>query len=77
MQELKKLPNVKEVRGKGLMIGIELNEESALFRKRLLFDEHIFVGSSSNKNTFRLLPALNISRENCDRLLTSLHKLLA
>ena len=77
LQELKKLPNVKEVRGKGLMIGIELNEESALFRKRLLFDEHIFVGSSSNKNTFRLLPALNISRENCDRLLTSLHKLLA
>ncbi|HIW11513.1 MAG TPA: aminotransferase class III-fold pyridoxal phosphate-dependent enzyme [Candidatus Rikenella faecigallinarum] len=77
LQELKKLPNVKEVRGKGLMIGIELNEESAPFRKRLLFDEHIFVGSSSNKNTFRLLPALNISRENCDRLLTSLHKLLA
>lgn len=77
LQELKKLPNVKEVRGKGLMIGIELNEESAPFRKRLLFEEHIFVGSSSNKNTFRLLPALNISRENCDRLLTSLHKLLA
>ena len=77
LQELKKLPNVKEVRGKGLMIGIELNEESAPLRKRLLFDEHIFVGSSSNKNTFRLLPALNISRENCDRLLTSLHKLLA
>ena len=77
LQELKKLSNVKEVRGKGLMIGIELHEESAPFRKRLLFDEHIFVGSSSNKNTFRLLPALNISRENCDRLLTSLHKLLA
>lgn len=74
--ELKKLPNIKEVRGKGLMIGVELNEESAPFRKKLLFDEHIFVGSSSNKNTFRLLPALNISKENCDRLLTSLNKLL-
>lgn len=74
--ELKKLPNIKEVRGKGLMIGVELNEESAPFRKKLLFDEHIFVGSSSNKNTFRLLPALNISKENRDRLLTSLNKLL-
>lgn len=74
--ELKKMPNIKEVRGKGLMIGVELNEESAPFRKKLLFDEHIFVGSSSNKNTFRLLPALNISKENCDRLLTSLNKLL-
>ena len=75
--ELKKLPNIKEVRGKGLMIGVELNEESAPFRKKLLFDEHIFVGSSSDKNTFRLLPALNISRENCDKLLVSLRKLLA
>ncbi len=76
MTELRKLPNVKEVRGKGLMIGIELNEESAPFRKRLLFEEHIFVGSSSDKNTFRLLPALNITREHCDRLLASLRKLL-
>ena len=75
--ELKKLPNIKEVRGKGLMIGIELNEDSAPFRKQLLFDEHVFVGSSSCKNTFRLLPALNITRENCDKLLASLKKLLA
>ena len=77
LAELRKLPNIKEVRGKGLMIGVELNEESAPFRKKLLFDEHIFVGSSSDKNTFRLLPALNISRENCDKLLASLRKLLA
>lgn len=75
--ELKKLPNIKEVRGKGLMIGIELNEDSAPFRKKLLFDEHVFVGSSSCKNTFRLLPALNITKENCDKLLASLKKLLA
>lgn len=77
MTELRKLPKVKEVRGKGLMIGIELYEECAPFRKRLLFDEHVFVGSSSDKNTFRLLPALNITREHCDRLLASLRKLLA
>ena len=77
MTELRKLPNIKEVRGKGLMIGVELNEESAPFRKRLLFDEHIFVGSSSDKNTFRLLPALNITQAHCDRLLASLRKLLA
>ncbi|WP_418561316.1 aspartate aminotransferase family protein [Rikenella microfusus] len=77
LAELRKLPNIKEVRGKGLMIGVELNEESAPFRKKLLFDEHIFVGSSSDKITFRLLPALNISRENCDKLLASLRKLLA
>lgn len=76
MNELRSLPNIKEVRGKGLMIGIELHEACAPFRKRLLFDEHIFVGSSSDPNTFRLLPALNIAKEHCDRLLASLHKLL-
>lgn len=45
-------------------------------RKKLLFDEKIFVGSSGNKNIFRLLPALNITREHADAFLKSLRKLL-
>ena len=76
MTELKKLPNIKEVRGRGLMIGIELFEDSAPLRKKLLFDEKIFVGSSGNKNVFRLLPALNVTKEHADQLLASLRKLL-
>ena len=74
--ELRKMPNIKEVRGEGLMIGIELNEDTAPLRKKLLFEEKIFVGSSGNKNVFRLLPALNISRENIDIFLAALRKLL-
>ena len=74
--ELRKLPNIKEVRGRGLMIGIELFEDAAPLRRKLLFDEKIFVGSSGDKNTFRLLPALNIGREHADRLLEALRKLL-
>ncbi len=74
--ELRKLPNIKEVRGRGLMIGIELFEDSTPLRKKLIYDEHIFVGSSSNKNVFRLLPALNITQAHADQLLTSLSKLL-
>ena len=74
--ELKKLPGVKEVRGRGLMIGIELFEDSAPLRKKLLFDEKIFVGSSGNKNVFRLLPALNVKKEHVDALLAALRKLL-
>lgn len=74
--ELKKLPGVKEVRGRGLMIGIELFEDSAPLRKKLLFDEKIFVGSSGNKNVFRLLPALNVKKKHVDALLAALRKLL-
>ena len=46
MDEIAKLPNIKEVRGKGLMIGIELFEDTAAIRKKLVFEEKIFVGSS-------------------------------
>lgn len=76
MAELRKLPKVKEVRGKGLMIGIELFEDSAPLRSKLLYEEKIFVGSSKDKNTFRLLPALNITKEHADAVLTALRKLL-
>lgn len=76
MAEIAKIEGVKEVRGKGLMIGIELYEECAAVRKKLLFDHKIFVGSSSLKSVFRLLPALNISRENCDATIAALHDIL-
>ena len=74
--ELRQLPGVKEVRGRGLMIGVELFAEAAPLRKKLIYDEHIFVGSAGNKNVFRLLPALNITPAHCDQLLNSLKKLL-
>ena len=68
MQELKgKLPKekVKDIRGHGLMIGLELNEDSTEIRKRLISEKHMFVGSAKNKNIIRLLPALTISIEEC------------
>ena len=77
MSELKKLPGIREVRGRGLMIGIELDmEDSAPLRKKLLFDHKIFVGSSSKKNVIRLLPALNIAKEHCDAFLNAFKQLL-
>lgn len=73
--ELKKLSGPSEVRGRGLMIGIELPFEMAELKRRLLTEEHIFVGAAG-KNVIRLLPALNITREHADRFLTSFSKLL-
>lgn len=76
IDELKKMPKLKEVRGRGLMIGIEIEGSAAELRKRLLFDHHIFTGGAG-EHTVRLLPALNLSKENADRFLNEFKKLLA
>jgi len=68
IKELKKLEQVKEVRGRGLMIGIELPEELAHARKELLFKHHIFTGEAK-PNVVRLLPALNLTKAHADRFL--------
>jgi len=68
MAELQKFPHVVEVRGRGLMIGIELPEELAGIQKKLLSKQAIFTGSA-NPNVIRLLPALNLSQAHADRFL--------
>ena len=57
---------VKEIRGNGLMIAIELYIPCGDLRKELLFNHKIFTGSSSNKNTLRILPPLSITKEDLD-----------
>ncbi|NLR90193.1 MULTISPECIES: aspartate aminotransferase family protein [Flammeovirga] len=63
VNQLKDNPAIKEIRGKGLMLGIELNEEVAPIRKKILLEHKIFTGASSNKNTIRLLPPLTLTKE--------------
>ena len=60
MQELRKIESIKEVRGRGLMIGIEFEEPIKEIRRRLLFEEHVFTGVSGT-NVIRLLPPLTLS----------------
>ena len=69
--ELKKLPKIKEVRGRGLMIGIELPEELSQVKKSLLFKHKIFTGEAK-PNVIRLLPALNITKTEADIFLEAL-----
>ena len=75
LEKLRAMPQLTDVRGRGLMIGGDLPVESAPLRRRLLFEEKIFVGAAG-KNTVRLLPALNVSREQADMFLASFGKLL-
>lgn len=70
MEELKKIPQVKEVRGRGLMIGIELPEELAHVRKELLFKHKIFTGEAK-PNVIRLLPSLALTKAQADQFLTA------
>ncbi|MBP6732914.1 MAG: aspartate aminotransferase family protein [Chitinophagales bacterium] len=73
MQQLKSFEAVREVRGMGLMIGIELYEPCAALRNSLLHNHKIFTGSSSNKNTLRILPPLTIGKQEVDIFLEAFH----
>ena len=73
---LKALPGIKEIRALGLIIGIELEFPCAEIRNELLMEHKIFTGSSSNKNTLRILPALNIQKQEADLFLTAFKKVL-
>ncbi len=74
IEELKLLPGIVEVRGRGLMIGVEFDFTIEALRKNLLFKHKIFTGNSSNKNTIRLLPTLGISYASLDLFLEALKK---
>ena len=65
---------IKEIRGEGLMIGIELYGEYESLRDKLLFQKKIFTGAAG-KNVIRLLPPLCISKEECDLFIESFHQL--
>ena len=75
LKELKNIPGPKEVRGRGLMIGMEFDQPIKEIRQRLLFEEHIFTGVSGT-NVIRLLPPLCINKNDADRFLESYSKVL-
>lgn len=77
MENLKGIEGIKEIRGLGLMIGVELEFPCADIRKQLLTEYKMFLGSSSNKNTIRILPALNLKKEEADLFLTAFKKVMA
>jgi acetylornithine/N-succinyldiaminopimelate aminotransferase len=75
MNELRGLDGVTEVRGRGLMIGIETEKPVDKIRDELLFKHQQFVGYSG-KNTVRLLPSLGLKQAEADRFLTAFSAVL-
>ncbi|MDG1277190.1 MAG: aminotransferase class III-fold pyridoxal phosphate-dependent enzyme [Algoriphagus sp.] len=77
MDELKEIPGVTDVRGLGLMIGIDLDREAGPVRTELVQKYHIFTGSAAGKNTIRLLPPLNIEWNQLNSFIVALKEILS
>ena len=75
LNELKAIEGIKEVRGQGLMIGIEFDGPVKDIRRRLLFEEHVFTGVSGT-NTIRLLPPLTLTMEQAVLFIDKFKKVL-
>ena len=76
LEQLKTIPGLKEVRGRGLMLGIEIEGSASELRKRLLFEHHICTGGAG-EHTVRLLPPLTITRREADIFLNEFRKALS
>lgn len=72
LEELKGFKGIKEVRGRGLMIGMEFEEPIKELRQKLLFEEKVFTGVSGT-NVIRLLPPLCLSMNEANEFLNRLH----
>ncbi len=61
-----KIPEVKRVKGRGLMIGLEFDFDVSELRKKLIYNQHLFTGGAKDKHVLRILPALNITKNHID-----------
>lgn len=75
LEELHKFPGIKEIRGRGLMIGIEFEEPIKEIRSKLLFEQKVFTGVAGT-NTIRLLPPLCLSMEEAAEFISRFRKVL-
>lgn len=77
VEKTKDFPQISEIKGRGLMLGIAFDFDIATLRKKLILEENIFTGSASQKNLLRILPPLGITKEDIDFFFNGLKKALA
>ena len=76
LEQITKIPKVKKMKGRGLMLGLEFDFEVGELRKQLIFDKHIFTGGSNNKKLLRILPPLSITKTQINQFINALKELL-
>ena len=77
LSEIKQIPQIKKIKGKGLMAGVEFEFEVGDLRKKLIYDHHIFTGGAMNKKLLRILPPLTVKKENIDTFINALKEILS
>ena len=76
LEAIQQIPQVKKVKGKGLMLGVEFDFEINELRKKMILDKHIFTGNANNKNLLRILPPLTINKKGIDTFIIALKESL-
>ena len=72
VEKAKELPNLKTIKGRGLMLGLEFDFPISELRKALIFKHHIFTGGAKNPNLIRILPPLTIQKKHIDSFFEAL-----
>lgn len=76
IKAISEIPEVKKIKGKGLMLGLEFDFDVAELRKKLVYEQFIFTGNASQKNLLRILPPLLITKTEIDRFVVGLKNAL-
>ncbi len=71
-EKAKELPNLKAIKGRGLMLGLEFDFPISDLRKKLIYNHHIFTGGAKNINVLRILPPLTIQKKHIDTFFDAL-----
>ncbi len=76
IRQLRDIPQLRQIKGRGLMLGIEFDFPIADLRKELITKHHIFTGNSKNPNLIRILPSLTLQRHHVDTFIIALKQAL-
>ncbi|SHM70447.1 aspartate aminotransferase family protein [Polaribacter sp. KT 15] len=72
LEKAKEISEIKNIKGRGLMLGLEFDFPIAELRKKLIFNQQIFTGSAKNPNLLRILPPLTIKKEHVNAFFNAL-----
>ncbi|MFC6095223.1 aspartate aminotransferase family protein [Flavobacterium qiangtangense] len=76
LKVISEIPEIKKIKGKGLMLGLEFDFDVTELRKNLIYEQFIFTGNASQKNLLRILPPLSITSSQIDQFAVGLKNAL-